>query len=36
VDGLIFMAIVMVLARTIGLGVRAARLPAPGLAPQNA
>jgi hypothetical protein len=36
VDGLIFMAIVMVLARTIGLGVRAARQPAPGLAPQNA
>jgi hypothetical protein len=28
VDGLIFMAIVMVLVRTIGLGVRAARLAA--------
>jgi len=28
VDGLIFMAIAMVLVRTIGLGVRAARLPA--------
>jgi hypothetical protein len=28
-DGLIFMAIVMVVARTLALGVRAARLPAP-------
>jgi hypothetical protein len=36
VDGLIVMAVVMVLARTVGLGLRAARLPAPGLAPQNA
>lgn len=27
-DGLIFMAVVMVLARTVGLGVRASRLPA--------
>jgi hypothetical protein len=27
-DGLIFMAVVMVLARTVGLGARAARLPA--------
>jgi hypothetical protein len=35
-DGLIFMAIVMVLVRTIGLGVRASRVPAPALAPQNA
>jgi hypothetical protein len=26
-DGLIFMAIAMVLVRTIGLGVRASRLP---------
>lgn len=31
-DGLIFMAVVMVLARTLGLGVRAARLPAGGAA----
>jgi hypothetical protein len=28
-DGLIFMAIVMVLARTAGLAARAARLPVP-------
>lgn len=34
-DGLIFMAIVMVLVRTIGLRVRASRLPAPALVPQN-
>ena len=27
-DGLIFMAVVMVLARTVGLGARASRLPA--------
>ena len=27
-DGLIFMAITMVLVRTVGLGVRASRLPA--------
>ena len=33
VDGLIFMAIVMVLVRTIGLGVRASRLPAATRAP---
>jgi hypothetical protein len=36
VDGLIFMAIVMVLVRTIGLGVRASRLPAPAPARQQA
>jgi hypothetical protein len=36
VDGLIFMAIVMVLARTIGLGVRASRLPVQVLVPQDA
>jgi hypothetical protein len=38
-DGLIFMAIVMVLVRTAGLGVRASRLPDlpdRALAPQNA
>ena len=35
-DGLIFMAIGMVLVRTIGLGVRASRLPAAELVPQNA
>ena len=35
-DGLIFMAIVMVLVRTIGLGVRASRLPAPALEAENA
>jgi hypothetical protein len=35
-DGLIFMAIAMVLVRTIGLGVRAYRLPAPALAPHCA
>jgi TctA family transporter len=35
VDGLIFMAIVMVLVRTIGLGVRTARLPAALPVPQE-
>lgn len=35
-DGLIFMAVVMLLVRTIGLGIRASRLPAPALAPQDA
>jgi membrane protease YdiL (CAAX protease family) len=36
-DGLIFMALAMVLVRTIGLRLRASRLPAaPVLAPQNA
>ena len=36
-DGLIFMAVAMVLVRTVGLGVRASRLPAPAaLAPQSA
>ncbi len=36
-DGLIFMAVAMVLVRTIGLRVRASRLPAPvALTPQNA
>jgi hypothetical protein len=35
-DGLIFMAVVMVLVRTAGLRVRASRLTAPGLAAQNA
>jgi membrane protease YdiL (CAAX protease family) len=38
-DGLIFMAVAMVLVRTLGLRVRASRLPAPApaaLAPQNA
>jgi hypothetical protein len=36
-DGLIFMAVAMVLVRTLGLGVRASRLPVPAaLAPQNA
>jgi len=34
-DGLIFMAIAMVLVRTVGLGVRASHLPAGALAPQN-
>jgi hypothetical protein len=34
-DGLIFMAVVMVLVRTIGLGMRASRL-APAPVPQNA
>lgn len=36
VDGLTFMAIVMILVRTIGLDVRASRLPRPGPVPQNA
>jgi len=35
-DGLIFMAIVMVIVRTAGLGVRASRLPQRALTPQNA
>jgi len=35
-DGLIFMAIAMVLVRTLGLGLRASRLPTPALAPQSA
>jgi len=35
-DGLIFMAIAMVLVRTIGLGVRASRLPSAELARQDA
>jgi hypothetical protein len=35
VDGLIFMAIAMVLVRTIALGVRAARLPGQALAAQH-
>jgi hypothetical protein len=35
-DGLIFMAITMVIVRTAGLAARAARLPAPGLAGQDA
>jgi hypothetical protein len=35
-DGLIFMAIAMVLVRTIGLGYRASRLPAPAAAPLSA
>jgi hypothetical protein len=34
-DGLIFMAIAMVLVRTVGLGVRASHLPADALAPQD-
>jgi hypothetical protein len=37
-DGLIFMAIVMVLVRTLALGIRASRLPAADTVPalQNA
>jgi membrane protease YdiL (CAAX protease family) len=35
-DGLIFMAVAMVLVRTAGLGFRASRLSAPALAPQDA
>jgi hypothetical protein len=35
-DGLIFMAIVMVIARSLALGVRAARLPGPAPAPRQA
>jgi hypothetical protein len=34
-DGLIFMAVVMVLVRTIGLGVRASHVPTDALAPQS-
>ena len=34
-DGLIFMAVAMVLMRTAGLGIRASRLPAPALAMQS-
>jgi len=36
IDGLIFMALAMVLVRTAGLGIRASRLPAPALAVQSA
>ncbi|HEY7323228.1 MAG TPA: hypothetical protein VH520_00265 [Streptosporangiaceae bacterium] len=35
-DGLIFMAIVMIIARTAGLRVRASRLPERAVTPQNA
>jgi hypothetical protein len=35
-DGLIFMAIAMVLVRTVGLSVRASRLPAAELVRQDA
>jgi hypothetical protein len=35
-DGLIGMAVVMVLVRTVGLGVQASHPRAPALAPQNA
>lgn len=35
IDGLIITALVMVPVRTIGLGIRASRLPARALAPQN-
>ena len=35
-DGLIFMAIAMILVRTVSLGVRASRLPARALEPQSA
>ncbi len=35
-DGLIFMAIAMILVRTVALGVRASRLPAPALKPRSA
>ncbi len=35
-DGLIFMAVAMVLTRTAGLGLRATRLPVPALAAQGA
>jgi hypothetical protein len=35
-DGLIFMAIAMILVRTVTLGVRASRLPARTLEPRSA
>ncbi|MGH3152342.1 MAG: hypothetical protein ACRDOB_16675, partial [Streptosporangiaceae bacterium] len=35
-DGLIFMAIAMILVRTVALGVRASRLPARALEPRSA
>ena len=35
-DGLIFMAVAMVLIRTAGFGIRASHLPAPALAAQPA
>jgi len=35
-DGLIFMAITMVIVRTAGLAVRAARLPGPAFAGRDA
>ncbi|HYK70572.1 MAG TPA: hypothetical protein VEV45_21695 [Streptosporangiaceae bacterium] len=35
-DGLIFMAIVMIVVRTAGLRIRASRLPQRAMAPQNA
>jgi hypothetical protein len=34
-DGLIFMAIAMILVRTVALGVRASRLPARALEPSQ-
>ena len=35
-DGLIFMAIAMILVRTVALGMRASRLPAQALEPRSA
>jgi hypothetical protein len=35
-DGLIFMAVAMLLVRTVGLGIRASRLPVSGTVPQSA